>query len=201
MFLPLWIYWQIFYLRQKKWWLDVTMIRWSIFSLRILLRTRPIKLNGGKLKPYSLSQRCRNSSFAIMPGSGFHAMYRGSWWHSPDVNRSRAGCSMCVAISWKTEISSFHPELPLAFHDSHSPCTFRALERYSADSAICLLKDIFKRICWCPRVLCCVYPLFQKIWKCSLVVYLQGNCYISVASDCPFVNVRVTKFSAINSRT
>ena len=46
----------------------------------------------------------------------------------------------CVLpISWKTETSSFHSELFLAFRDSQSACTFRALGRCSADIAICLL--------------------------------------------------------------
>ena len=39
-----------------------------------------------------------------------------------------------------------------------------------------------KWTCWCARVLCCVYPLpspiFKRYKKCSLVVYLQVNCYI-----------------------
>ena len=31
---------------------------------------------------------------------------------------------------------------------------------------------------WCARVLCFVYPKFQKIWTCRLIVYLQVSCYI-----------------------
>ena len=81
------------------------MIILSIFSSRVFLRTRLIKLNGGKAKPYSLSQGSRNASVAILPGSDFYAMYRGSWWYSLDANRSRVGCPMCVTISWKTEAS------------------------------------------------------------------------------------------------
>ena len=78
---------------------DVTMIRWSIFSLRILLRTCPVKLNGGIAKPYSLSQWYRN---AILPRSGFHAMYRGSWWHSLGINRSILNCP------WRFATPSLH---------------------------------------------------------------------------------------------
>ena len=55
-----------------------TIIRWSIFSSRIFLRNRLLKLKGGKPKPYSLSQGYRNASVTILLGSGFHAMYRGS---------------------------------------------------------------------------------------------------------------------------
>ena len=115
-------------------------IRWFIFSWRIFLKTRLNMLNGGKEKLYSPSQGWRNASVAMRPGSGFHAMSQGSWWQSLNANRSRFGCPICVTISWKTETSSFHSELPLAFLDSQSACTFRALGRYSADIAICLLR-------------------------------------------------------------
>ena len=117
--------------------------RWSIFSLRIFLRTRFIKLNGGKAKPCSLlPQGCRNASVAMLTRSGFHAIYRGNWWQSfLDANRSRVGCPICAAISWKTKTCSFHSEFSLAFRDSQSACTFRALERYSADITICLLRS------------------------------------------------------------
>ena len=117
----------------------VTMIRWSIFSCRIFLRTWLIKLSGGKAKLYSLSQGWRNASVAILPGFDLHAIYQGSWWQSLDANRCRAGCLMCVTISWKTKTSSFHSELSLAFRDSQSACTFRALGRYSTGIAFCLL--------------------------------------------------------------
>ena len=56
----------------------VTMIRWSIFSWRIFLRTWLVKLNGGKTKLYSLSQGWRNTSVAVLPESGFHSKYWGS---------------------------------------------------------------------------------------------------------------------------
>ena len=57
---------------------SVTMIRLFFFSSRIFLRTQIIKLNGGKEKPYSLLQGCRNASFTILPWSSFQAMHRGS---------------------------------------------------------------------------------------------------------------------------
>ena len=38
---------------------------------------------------------------AMLPGSGYHAMYRGSC-----AGWSRAGCPKCVAISWKSKILS-----------------------------------------------------------------------------------------------
>ena len=118
----------------------VTMIRWSVFFLKILVRTRLIKLHGGKAKSYSLFKGSRNISIAILPRSGFNAMYHGRWWHSLDANRSRIGCPMCVLISWKSETSSLHSELSLAFRYSVSACTFRAPRRYSTDSGICLLR-------------------------------------------------------------
>ena len=118
----------------------VTLIRWYIFSLRFFLRARLIKLNGGKAKPYSLPQGWRNASVAILPKSGFHAMYQGSWLQNLDANRSRVVCPTYVAISQKTGASRFHSELVSTFRDSQSACSFRALGRYSSEIAICLLR-------------------------------------------------------------
>ena len=63
---------------------------------------------------------------------------------------------MCITISWKTEISSFHSELCLAFRDSKSACTF-------------------KWTCWCARVLCWMYPV-----SASELLYLIVICWILV---------------------
>ena len=109
------------------------------------------------------SQECRNASVVILSKSGFHAMYRGSWWQSLDANRSRVGCPLCVATSCKTEASSFHSELLLVFPESQSLCIFRALRRYFADIIICLMgKKLQIDLVICKTSLLCVFPIFER---------------------------------------
>ena len=155
------------------------MIRWSIFSLRIFLRTRIIKLNGGEAKLYSQSQECRNASVVILSKSGFHAMYRGSWWQRLDVNRSRVGSVLCVTVSCKTEASSFPFWIALGVSwilvSMYTQRTEKVLCRHcnlfagkETPNGLADVQD-FCFVCT---------PHFQKTWKCSTVFYLQVNWYI-----------------------
>ena len=58
---------------------SVTSVIASTFPRKTLFITRPIKLKGGNAKLSILFQSWFISSVAKLFGSGFHAMYRGSW--------------------------------------------------------------------------------------------------------------------------
>ena len=87
---------------------------------------------------------------------------------------------MCITISWKTEISSFHSELCLAFRDSHSACTFRVQGRYSGERRKFQMNFLMCK---------------------SSQLNVPRICKWIAIFDCYLLNVRIANFATTSFRT